>query len=269
MVQSLISSIITVPILLPVINRLYFASSTNLDNRLTLDPAPLKMNNLDLPWVESATHLGYEIHQMCDMSYDCKVKKAEFIKTSTDIRETFSFGHPDQVLSAITLYACHFYGAMLWDLSSDICGQVYRSWNTCVKLVWDVPRSTHTYLVDNLLATNHTSIKKLILSRYVKFHKNLLKSKSDEVRILANIVSRDIRSVTGKNLDMIERESGQDPWKTNSFMVKENLSDREVPEQDMWRLPLLCQYLNQRREMETAQEDTGVITDLIDSLCSS
>ena len=68
---------------------------------------------------------------------------------------------------------------------------------------------------------------------------------------------------------MIERESGQDPWKTNSVMVKENLSDREVPEQDMWRLPLLRQYLNQRREMETAQEDTGVITDLIDSLCSS
>ena len=35
-VQSIISSIITVPILLPVINRLYFASSTILDNRLVL-----------------------------------------------------------------------------------------------------------------------------------------------------------------------------------------------------------------------------------------
>ena len=35
-VLSIISSMITVPILLPVINRLYFASGTILDNRLVL-----------------------------------------------------------------------------------------------------------------------------------------------------------------------------------------------------------------------------------------
>ena len=97
------------------------------------------------------------------MTHDCKVKKARFFDTSTDIRETFSFANPDQVLSAINLYAGHFYGSMLWDFSSDMCGQLFKCWITCVKLVWDVPRSTHTYLVDNLLATNHLSVKKQLL----------------------------------------------------------------------------------------------------------
>ena len=41
---------------------------------------------------------------------------------------------------------------MLWDLYGEMSGQVYRSWNTCVKLVWDLPRSTHNYLMEQTLA---------------------------------------------------------------------------------------------------------------------
>ena len=112
---------------------------------------------------------------------------------------------------------------MLWDLSSDMCGQVYRSWNTCVKLAWNCPRSTHTYLVDNLLATNHWSIKKQLLAKYVNFFKCLLKSKSNEVKVLANIVARDVGSVTGRNLLFIQNETGLDPWRTSAAKVREVL----------------------------------------------
>ena len=96
-----------------------------------------------------------------------------------------------------------------------------------------------------------------------------MKSNSGEVQILANIVARDVRSVTAKNLLLIEKESGLDPWKTTSAEVKEKLPDKETPEQDLWRLPLLCQYLDKRKEMETNMEDTKEIDSLIDSLCSS
>ena len=101
-----------------------------------------------------------------------------------------------------------------------------------MKLVWDVPRSTHTYLVDNFLATNHLSVKNQLLSRYVNFFRSLLK-------VLANIASRDVRLVTGKNLHFIERESGLDPWKVSSANVRDMLPNSKVPAADMWRLPLL------------------------------
>ena len=206
---------------------------------------------------------------MCDMVHDCKVKRAQFIDTSTDIRETFSFAHPDQVLSAVNLYAGHFYGGMLWDFTSNMCNQMFNSWNVCVKLAWNVPRSTHTYLVDNFLGINHLSIKRQLLSRYVKFFKGLLKSKSREVQILSNIVARDVRSVTGRNLRLLETETGLDPWKATSIDIRDNIPISQIPNHDVWRIPLLCRLLYQRQEMATNCENTDQISDLIDSLCSS
>ena len=158
---------------------------------------------------------------------------------------------------------------MLWDFTSDICGQFCRSWNICVKLAWDIPRSTHTYLVENLFGVNHVSHKKQLLARYVNFFKSLLKSISNEVKVVANIVARDIRSVTGKNLAYIEQETKLDPWKATSVQVKDAVPNSQVPPQEQWRLPLLCQYIYQRQEMKVQCQETKEITKLIDSLCSS
>ena len=158
---------------------------------------------------------------------------------------------------------------MLWDLSSECSGQFFRSWSTTVKLAWRVPRSTHTYLVNHFLAANHFSFKEQLLIRYVKFFHKLLKSKAEPVQILANVVARDIRSTTGKNLLLIERETSLDPWIANGHHVKESLHRTPVPAEDMWRLPLLNQFLTRRQELEALLEDTKVINDLIDSLCSS
>ena len=42
-------------------------------------PAALQLYGVDLPWVETATHLGHELHQLCNMDYDVKTKRAQFI----------------------------------------------------------------------------------------------------------------------------------------------------------------------------------------------
>ena len=115
-------------------------------------PAKLSLDGKPLPWVVSATHLGHELHQTANMDHDMKCKRARFIENSTEIRETFSFAEPSLVLQAVRLYTGHYYGSMTWDLQSEIAGQLFRSWNTCVKLAFDVPRSTHVYLVQNVLA---------------------------------------------------------------------------------------------------------------------
>ena len=229
-------------------------------------PAKLQLDGKDLPFVESASHIGHELHQMCNMDYDIKVKRAQFIDTSTNVRDIFSFAHPDQILSAINLYCSHCYGSMLWDLSSEMAGQFFRAWSTAVKLAWEVPRSTHTYLVNHLLSVNHASFREQILVRYLNFFRKLRKSKATPVKFLAQIVARDIRSTTGRNLHLIQEEANIDPWAKD---VEVRLHREPVPNEDMWRLPLLCKLLIQRKEMEVNMEKTEGITDLIDSLCSS
>ena len=93
-------------------------------------PAQLVLHGRERPWVKTATHLGHELHQSCTMEYDARRKRGILIRESSDTREMFGFANPDQVLSAVNVYTCQLYGAMLWDLFGEGAGQVYRSWNT-------------------------------------------------------------------------------------------------------------------------------------------
>ena len=163
-------------------------------------PVNLKLYGVDLPWVRTACHLGHELSEDCNMEQDMKVKKAEFVKKSTDIREAFSFAQPNQVLKAVNTYCGSLYGAMTWCLFSDKARQVFNCWSTCVKLAWGVTRATHTYLVDNFLSGGIPSMRSSILACYWKFHQGVKTSKSLEVRVVANLASADIQSATGSNL---------------------------------------------------------------------
>ena len=76
-------------------------------------PVPLTLNGKSLPWVRNATHLGHEISEKCNMELDTKIKRARFIENTTNIRETFAFAHPRQILRAIETYAVHLFGSNL------------------------------------------------------------------------------------------------------------------------------------------------------------
>ena len=154
------------------------------DNRRDY-PAPLLLDGRELPFVTSATHLGHELSQDCSLDLDAKIKRAGFIDRSTAVRETFSFADPVQVISAVGTYCGDHYGSMLWPLYGEAAQRYYRCYNTCVKLAWGCPRSTHTFYVRHLLAQGVVPIRTQILSRYVKYVQTLLKGASpagDSVR---------------------------------------------------------------------------------------
>ena len=69
------------------------------------------------------------------------------------------------------------------------------------------------------LAADFVSIRTKILGTYVKFFKTLLTSKSPEVALVANLMSRDIRSTTGRNLARLKQETGLNPWVASPFQV--------------------------------------------------
>ena len=214
-------------------------------------------------------HLGHELHQLETLEHDAKVKRAIFIQNSTDIREVFEFAHPAQVLQAVNVYASHFYGAMLWNLYGDGASQVFRSWNTCVKLAWGIPRWSHNYLVEHVLSSGIPSVRQKILGQYLGFFQKLVSSPSPEISLLANLVARDAGSVTAKNLSNIENEFELDPWVSSSAQLREKYTFYRVPEEDKWRAPLLVKLLDQKNEMTTMKENTKTISEVIDSLCCS
>ena len=242
------------------------------DKKRLAKPAPLTLCGRDLPWVATATHLGHELSELGTMEQDAKEKRAAFISRSVEIRETFKFASPVEVVQALEVYCSSFYGCMLWDLAGQGASQLYNSWNTAIKLAWFVPRATRTYLVQHVLSAGHTSAKVNILTRYRNFFHGLRKSPSYEVRVMANIASRDVRSTTGSNLRLVEEISGLDPWVCSAMELKVMLSKKElvtVPNQDAWRVKYLATLLAQRQELhyigDTVQRDT--LSDLINTLC--
>ena len=233
-------------------------------------PVPLQLYGRDLPWVSSATHLGHELHENANMDHDCKCKKARFIDNSTTTRETFSFADPQQVLNAVQIYCCDFYGSMLWDLYGTQAEQFYRCWNMCVKLSWDLPRSTHVIFVNHLLACGFPSIRQQVLTRYVKFFRSLLSSPSKEVAVVSRIVGSDASTNTGKNLLNMFLETKLKPMSSPLHLFYESiLKPADIPTSDTWRLNLLSKYLKIRQDQLISCEDTSYIDTLISCLCST
>ena len=63
------------------------------------------------------------------MVQDCNSKRAQYIDKTVDIRKTFSFADPTQVLTAVEKYASNHYGAMLYDLfDENSSGKYFRCW---------------------------------------------------------------------------------------------------------------------------------------------
>ena len=129
-----------------------------------MKPAPLILGGRELPWVATASHLGHELHESGNMEHDAKVKRAEFIDKSVEIRETFKFASPVEVLQALKIYCSSFYGSMLWDLTGNGASQVFNAWNMAIKLTWDCPRETRNYLVQQVLSCDMTSARTDIMT---------------------------------------------------------------------------------------------------------
>ena len=234
-------------------------------------PSPLTLCGHNLPWVDSAIHLGHELHESGQMDHDAVVKRAQFIDKSVEVRTMFEWAAPAEVLQALKTYCSDFYGAMLWNLGGDKASQVYSAWDTAVKLAWSCPRWTRTFLLQKVLACDMTSAKTDVLGRYGKFAMGLRTSVCQEVRVLFNLVARDLQSTTAKNIKFVRENSGLDPWVTGTGKLKEAIHEHltvEIPPQDSWKIAYLKSLLTQLQEAKHHVQDDQVkyLQGLIDSL---
>ena len=90
-------------------------------------PAPLLLDGKELPWVQSANHLGHILHESATMEKDTLAKRAAFIRETTESRETFAFASPVEILRAVKLYAGSHYGSNLPQLDRGSACQYFAA----------------------------------------------------------------------------------------------------------------------------------------------
>ena len=150
-------------------------------------PVPLTLCDKVLPWVDKCDHLGHKFSVTGSMEMDCSIKRAEFIGEAVKIREQFSFAHPCEILKALEVHCSTFYGSNLWSLRGEAANMMYSTWRTNVKLVWNLPRNTHSNVIDVLLAPGLTPPVVSLMTRQLTFFCSLLASPSVEVQVVSRL----------------------------------------------------------------------------------
>ena len=136
-------------------------------------------------------------------------------------------------------------------------------------MAYQVPRATHTYIAENLLAEEFLPVRQELYARYTKFLKKLQKSPSYEVMMLVRITTSDLQSTTGTNIMTIHRELGVDPTSVSARQVRQMDLKRPVPERDFWRLTTIKNMIERRRDLQTSLSDTSDIDFVISGLCTT
>ena len=104
------------------------------------------------------------------------------------------------------IYATSFYGSVLWDLSSSAAQQLYTSWNTLIRIIWNLPNTSHRYFIEEVSDSKH--IKTILSQRCLTFFHSLVNSKKKCLSELAKKMIMDQGSKSGKNLHYISENSG-------------------------------------------------------------
>ena len=138
-------------------------------------------------------------------------------------------------------------------------------------IAWNVYWGCQLYLLQQVLAPHMKSPRVQIICKFRGFFLSLLDSPSSEVRVVARLAARDLRSSVGANLDLIQRQTGLDPWAAGPGQLRAALLAADtvaVPETDKWRVPYLWRLLAERLQAHYAADTTTEdrLTVLINSL---
>ena len=168
----------------------------------------VQLNGVKLPWVDTAKHLGNLLSSR--INFSCRIpetktdllqKRAILFDKVHQIQQQFCYLNPRLVVKLLSIYSTALYGSCLWQLASDEHLKLNRSWNVAVKMIWDLPHSTHTRFVEPLSPVPH--LEAVLMSRYIGFVENLMKTQKSLLRLILNSCCADLSSQTGQNLEFL------------------------------------------------------------------
>ena len=234
--------------------------------------APIMLNGDCLPWKSKVNHLGFTLNSDCSSINDVMEKRANFISTVYSLNQEFACSTPEIKLKMCRLYNTAFYGSNCWEFSSNQVDRFAKTWNVNIRIMYDVPRETHCWLVEELSGGKH--FLQMIYSRFMKYIKVIKNNKRSFLRSMYEIVANDVKTLTGANIRKILLDTNLDP----RYASRHQLAKWRVYQpEDTWSVPLLVSLLelkddnwevnfDMEEEMETLSDDE--IDFMIEAVCT-
>ena len=230
---------------------------------------PITLNLDALPWVDKVKHLGNMLQRDNSMSTDVLQKRGKYIGKVNSLLQEFHFVKADILTKLVNTYATSFYGSCLWNLGSAECQKLYASWNVSIRMIFNLDRCTHRYLIESVSQCLHPKV--MLESRFVTFFRSLVNSNKFNVRFLARLCQDDQRTVMGRTLRSLVRQCSTTGVEClTATLVKRKCCYFSPPESQEWRGPLLRELIKIRDgQLEAQNLDMEETNLMIDHLCLS
>ena len=181
--------------------------------------------------------------------------------------QDFYFAHPRTTAEVNKIHNSHFYGSVLWNLSSKDVVQLEKSWNVSVRRMFNLPRQTHCFLIEELSDQDH--VRTLLARRFLNFIHAIRTSKKHALRSLLKVVEFDTLSVTGSNLRRIMLKTDiQDVRRLKPSDVR--VKYRNLPENEKYRVGFIKELIDvKNNQLEVIGFDDEELEAILQHLCVS
>ena len=142
------------------------------------------------------------------------------------------------------------------------------SWNTAVKIIWDLPHPTHTRFLESLCPVTH--LESVLTGRAIGFLQNLENSKKELIRLLFNSCSADLRTVTGRNLNFLLLKYGKATRKElfdDRVTIKHTIV-YSLPAAENWKVSMIKEISLMKKNHLDIEFDKDDLEEILEYICT-
>ena len=143
-----------------------------------------------------------------------------------------------------------------------------NTWNTSVRVMFDLPLQTHRSLIEPVSQTMH--LKFVLLERFLSFLQQIEKSKKQVPKHLLSFIKHDVQSITVSNLCnlllLTDKHSIDDLSKDNIRKLRYHRTE----ENDKWKVQLIREITGVKfGTLEVHNFSNEELKEILSHLCTS
>ena len=143
-----------------------------------------------------------------------------------------------------------------------------NSWNTAVRIVFDLPLQTHCNLIEPISKTKH--LKFVLIERFLSFLYQIEKSRKLIPKQLLSFIKKDVRSTTGSNLRNILLATNKNNIDEICIDDIRKMVYEELDVRDKWKINFIDKITNVKfNQLDVEQFTREELDEILNFLCTS
>ena len=161
-------------------------------------------------------------------------KRAQYIQRNNELMQEFAFADCVTKTKINSIYNSHFHGSVLWYLFGLDAERIYKTWNTSIRKMFRLDRTSHRYFIEPVNNVPHIKIS--LIKRFINFIEKLSCAIKICARNIFHTMKHDCRSNIGRNIRAIMKYCGKPRICDITTKEVSKKSYQPVPNDKAWQV---------------------------------